>query len=388
MMALNRYPLKRPAGEKRRSAILTTALLKHPEHLPGLILLANHVVYFYAALLGAFIAVRLIGDPGYVLGPFILAFIFLVFAEVTPKTLAVSRPERIASLAAYILKPLSIVCYPLTWLANNMANGLLLALGIKPEAQDDAALLRDKLRAGQRAPDQHQDWLLSIFELESTTVEEVMVPRADITGIDISEDLNETMHAITQSSHTRLPLYNETLDAIIGVIHARRLPRILKGHDELSRSALKDIALEPYFVPLGTPLHRQLLNFQRLKKRLAFVVDEYGVIQGLITLEDILEEIVGEFTTDVQTYHVDILAQEDGTYLIDGSATIRDINRRLHWALPSGGAKTLNGLILERLEAIPEPGTSLRIDNLTMEIRQVIDNAVKSVQVKVLESRE
>ena len=393
MMALNRYRLRHLANDGHKGATLATTLLKHPDRLLGLILFGNNIVQFYAASLGVVITVRLMGDIGYVVGPVILTFIFLIFAEAAPKTVAAFHPEWIAFPASYVLKPLSVICYPFVWTINKIANGLLVMLRFKLDEQQDTNLSREELRtvvseATKQLPSRHREMLLGILDLEQVTVEDIMVPRNEITGIDISEDLTETINSLGQSSHTRLPLYRENLDDIVGVIHARRISRILKDPGELTKSDLEEIAVEPYFAPLGTPLSTQLLNFQRAKKRLGFVVDEYGTIQGLITLEDILEEIVGEFTTDAQMYHVDILEQDDGSFMIDGTATIREINRQLQWSLPTGGPKTLNGLILERLEDIPEPGTSLRIDDFTMEIIQVIDNAVKSVRVNLLKREE
>ena len=389
MMAVNRYRLRHRANDGHKGAVLTSNLLEHPDRLLGLILFGNNIVNFYAASLGVIIAVRLMGNIGYAIGPVILTFIFLIFAEAAPKTVAAFHPERFAFPASYVLKPLSVICHPFVWTINRLANNLLAVFRFKLDSGEQTSLSREELRtvlseAGKLLPSRHREMLLSILDLEQVTVEDIMVPRNEITGIDISEDLAESINSLSQSSHTRLPLYRERLDEIIGVIHARRIPRILKDSDELTRADLEEIAEEPYFVPLSTSLNAQLLNFQRTKRRLGFVVDEYGTIQGLVTLEDILEEIVGEFTTDVQTYNIDIVKQDDGSFIIDGSATLRVINRQLHWDLPASGPKTLNGLILERLEAIPEPGTTLKLGNFTMEITQVTDNAVKSVRVNLL----
>ncbi len=389
MMAVNRYRLRHRANDGHKGAVLTANLLKHPDRLLGLILFGNNIVNFYAASLGVVIAVRLMGNIGYAVGPIILTFIFLIFAEAAPKTVAAFHPERIAFPAAYILKPLSVVCHPFVWTINQLANKLLAVFQFKLDAVENTNLSREELRtvlteATKLLPSRHREMLLGILDLEQVTVEDIMVPRNEITGIDINEDLAESINSLSQSSHTRLPLYRESLDDLIGVIHTRRAPRILKDADELTREDLEDIAEEPYFVPSGTSLNAQLLYFQRTKKRLGFVVDEYGTIQGLVTLEDILEEIVGEFTTDAQTYNLDITEQDDGSFMINGSATLREINRQLDWDLPASGPKTLNGLILERFEAIPEPGTTLKLDNLTMEITQVTDNAVKSVRINLL----
>ena len=389
MMALNRYRMRHLANNGHRGAILASTLLQRPDRLLGLILFGNNIVNFYGASIGVLIAVRLMGEAGYVLGPIALTFIFLIFAEAAPKTYAALRPEWIAFPASYVLKPLSVVCQPFVWAINKIANSLLAPFHLGQDAQQQTRLSREELRtvvaeATQQLSTHHRDMLLGILDLERATVEDIMVPRNEIVGIDLSEDLPEIIDSLGQSAHARLPLYRENLDNLVGVMRARRLPRLLRDADELSVEALEAAAEEPYFVPAGTPLSAQLLNFQRARKRrLALVVDEYGTLQGLVTMEDILEEIVGEFTTDA-TYNIDILKQNDGSFIIDGSATLREINRQLRWTLPTAGPKTLNGLILERLENIPEPGTSLRIDNFTLEITQVLDNAVKSVRVKLL----
>jgi len=226
--------------------------------------------------------------------------------------------------------------------------------------------------------------LISILDLENVTVEDIMVPRNELIGINMDNAESDIIEQLGNCRHTRLLVYRENLDNILGMVHTRHLARILTDMDEFSKEELKKVTHDVYYVPLGTPLHTQLLNFQHQKRRIGLVVDEYGVIQGLVTLEDILEEIVGEFTTDLQAYDQDIHTQDDGTVIIDGSATLRDINKQLGWTLPLDGPKTLNGLILEELEDIPESGTSLRIKDFTIEVTQVIDNAVKTVKISPL----
>ncbi len=390
MMAVNRYRLRHLANDGHNGAIRTSDLLKRPDRLLGLILFGNNIVNFYAASLGVVIAVRLMGNIGYAIGPVILTIIFLVFAETAPKTVAAFHPERFAFPASYVLKLLAVIFYPFVWTINWLANKFLALLRFKIEAGEHTSLSREELKtvlseAGKLLPSRHLEMLLGILDLEQVTVEDIMVPRNEITGVDIDDDLTENLNYLSQNSHTRVPLYRENLDEIIGVIHVRRIIRLLKDPHEITREDLDEIAEEPHFVPLSTSLNAQLLNFQRTKKRLGFVVDEYGTIQGLVTLEDILEEIVGEFTTDIQTYNVDIVEQDDASFIIDGGATLREINRQLGWDLPASGPKTLNGLILERLETMPEPGTTLKLGNFTLEITQVTDNAVKSVRVKQLD---
>ena len=391
MMALNRYRLRHLTKENHRGAVLASRLLKRPDRLIGLILLGNNLVNFIAASIATVIGIKLMGDLGMALAPIVLAIAFLIFAEVMPKTLAALYPEKLAFPFAYILTPLSFVLYPFVWTVNRIANGLLAMLGVKPEVTGEyMALNSEELRtvvdeAGKLIPRRHKKMLLGILDLENVTVEDIMVPRSDIVGLDINASHADIVELLTHCQHTRLPVYRGNIDDIVGILHVRYILRIMKNMDELTSEALENITREPYFVPLGTPLQTQLLNFQRSRARMGLVVDEYGVIQGLVTLEDILEEVVGEFTTDLQTFDLDIHAQEDGSYLIDGATMLRDINKQLHWNLPVEGPKTLNGLILERLEDIPEAGTSLRIENFAMEITQAMDNAVRTVRIRRLD---
>ena len=387
MMAVNRYRLRHLANDGHKGAIKTANLLERTDRLLGLILLCNNIVNFYAASLGVVIAVRLMGNVGYALGPVLLTIVFLVFAETAPKTVAAYRPERFAFPAAYVLKPLAVVCYPFVWAINRMSNKFLALLHFKLDGTEQTSLSREELKtalseAGKMLPARHLEMLLGILDLEQVTVADIMAPRSDIVGVDINGDINEILQYLTQISHTRVPLYRGSLDEIIGVVHVRRVLRLLRDADEITREDLEQIADEPHFVPLNMSLNTQMLAFQQAKKRLGFVVDEYGTIQGLITLEAILEEIVGEFTTDFQAHHVDIVRQDDGSYIIDGSTPLRDVNRQLHWELPATSQKTLNGLLLEQLQTMPEPGMTLRLDNVTLEITQVTDNAVKSVRAR------
>jgi len=393
MMALNRYRLRHLANEKHRSAMLTNKLLSKPDKLLGLILFGNTLINLAAAMLAAIIGIRFYGETGALAAGFILTFIILIFAEIAPKTIAALYPERIAFPASYILTVLGKILYPLVWIVNRLANGLLGLFGFKPETTDVSPLSREELRtvvleAGSMIPIRHQRMLVSILDLENLTVDEFMVPRNEIIGIDVNDPPDEITEQITNCQHTRLPIFRENIDNIIGMLHVRRFPRVLIENEEFSSEDLITISTEAYFVPLGTPLHIQLRNFQKLKKRLGLVVDEYGDIQGILTLEDILEEIVGEFTTDMQNFDQDIHLQDDGTVVIDGSAMIRDINKQLKWNLPIDGPKTMNGLILEQLETIPEPGTSLKVGNYTIEILQSADNAVRTIKIAHLPDKQ
>ncbi len=392
MMALNRYRLKHMVKAKHRGAMLANALLEKPDRLIGLILIGNNLVNFLAVSVATVIAVRLYGEIGIAIVPFVLTPIILIFAEIAPKTFAAVKPERVAFPTAYILMPLLKIGYPFVWLFNKISNGIISLFGIDVNDKGDSALTREELRtvvheAGSMIPRRHQRMLLSILDLENETVADIMVPRNDLVGIDLDDAPSEIIEQLSRCQHTRLILYRENIDNIIGMLHVRHALRVMSDTGDFDPADLEKVATEPYYVPESTPLHSQLLNFQRSKRRNGLVVDEYGVIQGMVTLEDILEEIVGEFTTDIQTFNLEIHAQDDGTYIIDGTANIRDINRQLHWQLPSDSAKTLNGLILEHLQDIPEAGTSLRIGQYAIEITQTGDNAVKTARISVLEAK-
>lgn len=389
MIALNRYRLRHLAKEGKRSAVISEKLLARPDRLFGLILLGNNLVNIFAASIATVIGIRLLGDLGVAIAPIVLVMVFLIFAEVMPKTMAAMKPERIAFPASYLLWPMMKIAYPAVWLINWVSNGLLSLIGLHFEDQDDTPLTRDELRtivreAGTMIPKRHRRMLLNILELENVTVDDIMVPRNEVAAIDLADPINEIIEQIGHAQHTRLPVYENNIDNIIGIVHLRRMTRLLNDKNELTIDALKDILIDCYFVPKGTPLHTQMMNFQQNKRRFGIVVDEYGVIQGLVTLEDILEEIVGEFTTDMQTYNLDIQQQDDDAYLVDCSAHLREINRQLHWRLPTEGPKTLNGLLLEHLESIPASGTTLKIENYLIEITQVSENAVKMARIKLL----
>lgn len=390
LMSLNRYRLKHNADKGHRGAILTLKLLRRPDRLLGVILLGNNFVNIAASAIATVLALRYFGEPGIAIATGALTFVILIFAEVAPKTLAALHPERIAYPSAYVYTVLLVLFYPLVWFINVLANTLLRTLGVNPTASRDHGLSTDELRAAlnetdQQVPEKHQDMLLGILNLETITVEDIMVPRNEITGIDINDDINTIKQQLTQSHRTRLPVFNESIDNTVGILHLRRAIALI-ADDEFDLESFTDLIAEPYFIPESTSLNKQLLNFQDAKRRTALVVDEYGDIQGLVTLEDILEEIVGEFTTNASSSNPLIQAQDDDSYLLDASLHIREINRKLNVHLPVDGPKTLNGLILEHLEIIPEPGTSLKLANIAIEITKTKNNAVKSVRVHLPES--
>lgn len=385
LMSLNRYRLRHLVRAKHRGAILAQQLLNQPDRLIGLILLGNNFVNITASSIGTLIGLRLWGDNGIAIAAGALTFVVLIFGEVAPKTMAALHPERIAFPAAYILTPLLKIAYPLVICVNSLSNGILRLLRVSPKSGAMQYLSSEELRtvvheAGALIPRRHQEMLLSILDLEKVTIEDIMIPRNEIVGIDIEAEDQDILNQLTRSQHTRLPVYRDDIENVLGFIHTRNALRLLTG-DKVTKDSLLKITREAYFIPEGTPLHTQLLNFQREKRRIALVVDEYGDIQGLVTLEDILEEIVGEFTTDAAAAIRDIHPQEDGTFLVDGAAYIREINRMMKWELPTDGPKTLNGLIIEYLESIPEAGTSVRIAGYPIDIVQTTANAIKTVRI-------
>jgi len=386
MMALNKYRLRHLVKNKHRSATMVSKLLEKPDRLIGVILFGNNVVNFLAAAIATVIGFRLLGNYGIAASPFIIAIIFIIFAETAPKTYAAIRPEKIAFPSAYILTPLLKICYPVVFVINKISNTLLIPFGLNTKDKEESPLSQDELRmivheAGAAISSNHQDMLLGILELEKVTVDDIMVPRNELVGIDLNDSVADILEQLTDCQHTRLIVYRENIDNIVGMLHLRHVLRILGRKTDFTIDELEKLTIEPYYLPEGTPLHTQMLNFQKQKKRIGLVVDEYGVLHGMVTLDDILEEIIGEFTTDLQAFNQDIQPQEDGSFFVDGGTTIRDINKQLDWELPIEGPKTINGVILEHLEDIPEAGTSLRINGYTFEITQIVDNAVKKVKI-------
>ena len=386
LMTLNRYRAKSLADKGHKGAQLALKLLSRPDRLLGLILLGNNIVNIFAATIATIIALRLYGEIGLAIAPIALAFVILVFAEVTPKTLAALKPEKLAFPSAFVYTLIATPLYPFVWSVNIFSNGLLRLIGIHPDRETRQELSADELRAvvieaEHFMPQAHSDMLLGILDLEQVSVEDIMIPRNEITGIDLNDDWNDIVHQITHSQRTRVPVFHDSIDDTIGVLHLRKVLNLF-SRDELNMKTLKGLIAQAYFIPAGTPLTRQLLSFKDNRRRSGLVVDEYGSIQGLVTLEDILEEIVGQFTTDSPTRSLGIHKRDDNSYQIDGNTHIREINRALNWSLPVNGPKTLNGLILEHMEIIPQNGTSLMIDNYTIEITRTNNNAVQTARVK------
>ena len=387
MMSLNRYRLRHLEKEKHKGAKRVSKLLKRPDRLIGLILIGNNLVNIAAASIATIIGIRFFGDVyGMLISTVVLTLVILIFAEVTPKTLAALYPEKIAFPSSIILTLLLKLLFPLVIAVNWITNGILLLLGISSEQREQHSLSSEELRtvvneSGALLHEQDQSMLMSILDLEKVSVEDIMIPRSELVGIDVNDDWKKIQKQLTQANHTRVLLYRDSIDDVVGYIHARDALKLLsKNH--FTKATLLRAVRELYFIPESTPLNIQLLKFQHAKERLGLVVDEYGDIQGLVTLEDILEEIVGDFTTTMTpTPSEEVTLQPDGSYLVDGSASIRDINKEMSWQLPTDGPKTLNGLIIEHLEDIPQNNLSVRISGYPIEIVDVSNNRIKIVRV-------
>ncbi len=388
LLTVNRYRLRNRASSGDRAAILAEKLTRNPDRWLGVNLLWITLTTMAAPTVGTLLAQRYGGDALVWAMTMGLGLFTVVFCELAPKIYAAVRPERMALPAAYVYWPLVWISKPLVWIANHLANGFLRMIGVSKQAVNEHSLGVDELRlvvaeAGVMVPQRHQQMLLSILDLEKVTVDDIMVPRNEVVGIDVDDDWDEVLTQISQSQHTRMPVYEGELDNIIGILHLKAVARELT-RGRLDKEILIELARarEAYFVPEGTPLNTQLLNFQRQRRRIALVVDEYGDVQGLVTLEDILEEIVGEFTTDPATMmHKDVHLEADGSFVVNASASVRALNRAMQWNLPTDGPKTFNGLIVEYLETIPEPGTSFKIRDYTIEVLQTGENIVKTVRV-------
>lgn len=385
LMAINRYRLRHKARLNKRYAVLILQLLKRPDRLLGMILIGNNFLNILASSLATLIAVHYWGEKGVIISTVILTFLILIFAEVAPKTLAAIYPESVSKIVALPIFYLLKIFYPFVWLINAMSNGVLKLLRVRLGGHVVEPLSREELRSvvyetAGRISHPYQTMLLGILDLNKVTVDEVMIPTHEIIGIDLDESWEDVQRQIASSQFDWIPVYRDSINQVLGVLHLRDITHLMVEHKTLNKEILVKHLHETYFVPEGTPLNIQLVNFQQKRKRLALVVDEYGEIKGLITLEDILEEIVGEFTTNV-TGVSKVNAQTDGSYLVDGVVTIREFNRVTKWDLPTRGPRTLNGLIVEYLEAIPQSGICVCINGYPIEILQVNENRVKIARV-------
>ncbi len=386
-MSLNRFKLKHLSKKDHKGAKRASKLLERPDRLIGVILLGNNFVNVLASALATILAIRIWGDEmGIPIATVALTLVILIFSEVTPKTLAALHPEKVAFLSSFILQFLLKILYPLVWLVNFIANGILATFNIHLSKKQGQALSRDELRTVVKEtaimiPMRHQQMLVNILDLETVTVNDIMIPRNEIFGIDLDDEWDDIIELLNHSMFTRIPIYQQDINKVCGILHMRKIINKLATGD-FTRQDLKESMRKPYFVPEDTPLTTQLANFQRQKRRVGFIVDEYGDILGMVTLEDILEEIVGEFTTDPSSTHKDIFPQDDGSYLADGSTNIRDLIKLLDWEIPLDGPKTLNGLILEHMQTIPGAGTTLLLFGRPVEVIQLQSNAVKMVRIQ------
>jgi len=386
LMAINKYRLRHLANKGHRGARLAQKLLKKPDRLIGLILLGNNLVNILAASIATIIGIRLFGISGVWIASLVLTVVILIFAEVAPKTVAAVHPERIAFPASYVLYVLLKVLSPIVWMVNGLANLVLKPFKVRTRVDLIEHLNREELKTlvkegGERIPDDHQRMLVNILDLEQATVEDVMIPRQDIVGIDLDDDWEDILVQLTQTLYTRMPVYRESVDQVEGLLHIRAVIAKL-AHGGLTFKDLKRAVRRPYFIPEGTALTQQLLEFQRRERRMGLVVDEYGDIQGLVTLDDILEEIVGEYTAESRAKSRDIRLLDDGNYLVDGAATLRTLIRNMDWGLPEDEVSTLNGLLLEELGEIPSGKASLKIGPHIMTILEIKDNVICKVLVK------
>lgn len=380
LMTLNRYRLQHLVKQKHRGAIKAQQLLKRPDRLIGLILLGNNFANILASSIATLIAIRIGGDEAIAPATAILTIVVLIFSEVTPKTLAALKPEMLAFISAWIYSPLLKVFYPLVWVVNVISNLLLRIIGVNPKKIKKDTLNKNELKSivadtDNLLPARYQNMLLSILDLESASVEDIMTHRKEIVGIDLEDCIEDIIQQLRDSPHTRLPVYKKNIDRVIGFLHIRSvLSRIT--HADFDKQAITDSLIKPFFIPASTSIHKQMQIFKTEKLRMGLVVDEYGDVQGLVTLDDLLQEIVGELIAE----EPDIKMQKDGSYLVDAGVTVRELNRVTHWDLPTEGPKTLNGLIIEYMEIIPEPGTSIKLHGHILEIIQCDENTVKLVR--------
>ncbi|KZN37718.1 HlyC/CorC family transporter [Pseudoalteromonas luteoviolacea] len=386
IMSINRYRLRHLVKENNKSAKRVDKLLKRPDRLIGLILIGNNLVNIAASAVATVIGMRLLGDAGIVVATFALTLVILIFAEVTPKTLAALYPEKVAFPSSVILKILLKALFPVVVTVNWITNGMLKLFGVSPEQIEEHSLSKEELKtvvneSSAMLPTNHSNMLTSILDLEQVTVEDIMIPRSEINAIDINDDWKDITRRLTNAQHTRVLLYRDQIDDAVGFIHSRDALRLLTK-EQFDKPSLLRAVREIYFIPEGTSLNTQLLKFQQNKERIGLVVDEYGDIQGLVTLEDILEEVVGDFTTtQTPTPSDEVKVQSDGSVLVDGGANIRDLNKEMGWELPTEGPKTLSGLIVEYLEDIPENQLGLKIANYPMEVLEVKENMIKVVKI-------
>ena len=391
MMSLNRYRLKHLVKENDKGAIRADKLLKRPDRLLGVILIGNNFVNILAASLTTVLCLNLFGDSGVVIGSIVLTLIILVFAEITPKTFAALNSEKVALPASLILKYLQKILRPLVLFVNFFSNFFMRLLGTK-ETTISEDLSPEELKSvlensGDLIPKKYQDMLISVLELDKVSVDEVMTQRSEVIGIDINQPIENILGNLQNNQKDFLPVYNESLDDLRGVIDLYGITSFLSNEDKSIESLIESLD-EAYFIPENTPLSTQLFNFQKNKKTVAVIIDEYGSVKGLVSIKDVLEEIVGELATDIDRETVEIMEQKDGSYLIDASIPLRELNKKLNWQLPINGAKTLNGLIIDQVETIPENNIKIEIDNYAIETVLIRNNMIKIARVLQIEQED
>ena len=391
MMSLNRYRLKHLVKENDKGAIRADKLLKRPDRLLGVILIGNNFVNILAASLTTVLCLNLFGDSGVVIGSIVLTLIILVFAEITPKTFAALNSEKVALPASLILKYLQKLLRPLVLFVNFFSNFFMRLLGTK-ETTVNEDLSPEELKSvlensGDLIPKKYQDMLISVLELDKVSVDEVMTQRSEVIGIDINQPIENILSNLQNNQKDFLPVYNESLDDLRGVIDLYGITSFLSNEDKSIESLIESLD-EAYFIPENTPLSTQLFNFQKNKKTVAVIIDEYGSVKGLVTIKDVLEEIVGELATDIDRETVEIMEQKDGSYLIDASIPLRELNKKLNWQLPINGAKTLNGLIIDQVETIPENNIKIEIENYSIETVLIRNNMIKIARVLQIEQED
>jgi Mg2+/Co2+ transporter CorB len=388
MMSLNPYRL-RHQRKKSSGARRAAKLLSMPDRLIGLILIGNNAVNILAAIIANMLAIYYVGEAA---APWVatatLTILVLVFSEVTPKTIAAQNPEWFAFKASHLLKPLLQLLSPIVWLINKLTNTLISFLGFDPNKNRDDSLDSEELKSlvelsGHKISNSNQGMLRAILDLDNMTVEDIMIPRNEVSGLDLEDNIEILMEKIISCEYTRQPVFSGDINNIVGIFHVRKANHLLRA-ETISHKAIKRFAEEAYFIPESTKLTTQLLNFKKMRSRFAVVVDEYGEVQGLVTLEDILEEIVGDFTTNEADKVEEVIAQKNGSFLIDGTATIREINKATNWNLPVDGPKTMNGLVLEQLESIPDANVSFNINNFKFETVEINGTRVKKVEVTIM----
>ncbi len=385
LMALNRYRLRHLAKKQHCAAMRVNHLLRRTDRLLGMILIGNTFANIVASSVATILAVHYWGDYGVFIASLGLTLIVLIFAEIMPKTIAALHSQLIAFAVSLPLSICMKVFYPMIWLANGLANSLLALVGIKIRGHKSDSLNTEELRtvvaeASGRIHPQHQDMLLRILDMEKVTVDDVMIPRNEIVGVNLEDDWSTIMNILNHCKHLQVPIYRDSVDNVEGMLPLRAVTQLL-AKNNLSKDTLVKIAQEVYYIPESTPLHTQLLNFRKEQRRVALVVDEYGDIQGMVTLEDIMEEVMGEFTSQESSILADMRALRDGSYLVEGSANIREMNRTMEWAFPTEGPKTLSGLVIEHLEAIPSLGTCLKLNGYPVEVVAIADNKIKTLRI-------